>query len=100
MSEMERQVRGFWARVMEWLRGPRGTAAAQRARNALDDVRTSDVGRKAESALKDLRDGDAGRKAKEAIRDLKDSDTVGKARDAAKDVLRDLKDSAGRRDKA
>src|SRR5437764_1490676 len=50
MSEMERQVRGFWARIMEWLRGPRGAEAAQRARNALDDVRTSDVGRKAESA--------------------------------------------------
>ena len=29
MSEIERQVRGFWARMMEWLRGARGAEAAR-----------------------------------------------------------------------
>jgi uncharacterized protein YjbJ (UPF0337 family) len=51
-------------------------------------------------ALRDLRDAEAGRKAKDAIRDLKDSEAVGKAKEAARDVVRDLKDSASRRNKA
>ena len=30
MSEMERQVRSFWARLMDWLRGPRGAERGPR----------------------------------------------------------------------
>ncbi len=63
MSEIERQVRGWWARLLAWLRGAQGGDAARK-----------------------------GRKAKEAIKDLRDSEAVGKARDAAKDVLRDLRE--------
>jgi len=116
MSEIERQVRGWWARLMAWLRGAQHGEAAQRAKTAFGDMRTSDTGRKAESALRDLRgsdaarkaeaalrdlrEGEAGRKAKEAFRDLRDSEAVGKARDAARDVLRDLREGeAGRKAK-
>ena len=99
MSEIERQVRSFWVRLLDWLRGPRGAEATRRAKTALNDVRTSEAGRRAESALRDLRDGDAGRKAKAAFHDLRDSEAVGKAKVAARDALRDLKDSTGRRNK-
>lgn len=68
MSEIERQVRGWWARLLAWLRGG---DASRRAKSALQDVRTSDAGRKAEAALRDLREGEAGRKAKAALRDLR-----------------------------
>src|SRR6266480_3710357 len=100
MSEIERQARGWWARLLAWLRGAQGGEAARKARETLQDVRTSDAGRRAESALRDLKDSDAGRKAKEAVKDLRDSEAVGKARDAAKDVLKDLREGdAGRKAK-
>ena len=68
MNEIERQARGWWARLMAWLRGAQNGDTARKAREALQDARTSDAGRRAESALRDMRDSDAGRKAKEAIR--------------------------------
>ena len=51
MSEIERQARNWWARLLAWLRGAQGGDAARKAREALQDVRTSDAGRRAESAL-------------------------------------------------
>ena len=45
MSEIERQVRSFWARLLDWLRGPRGAEATRRAKVALNDVRTSECTR-------------------------------------------------------
>src|SRR6266704_2868942 len=92
MSEIERQVRGFWARLLAWLRGPRGAEATRRAKSALDDVRTSQAARRAEAALRDLKDGDAGRKAKAAFQDLRDSEAVGKAKEATRGALHDLRD--------
>src|SRR6476646_9680680 len=73
MSEIERQARNWWARLLAWLRGAQNGDAARKARETLQDVRTSDAGQRAESALRDLRGSDATRKAKEAIRDLRDS---------------------------
>ena len=74
MSEIERQARNWWARLLAWLRGAQGGDAARKAREALQDVRTSDAGRRAESALRDLKDSDAGRKAKDAIKDLREEE--------------------------
>jgi hypothetical protein len=54
MNEIERQARGWWARLLAWLRGAQGGDAARKARETLQDVRTSDAGRRAESALRDL----------------------------------------------
>ena len=51
MSEIERQARNWWARLLAWLRGAQGGEAARKARETLQDVRTSDAGRRAESAL-------------------------------------------------
>ena len=65
MSEIERQARNWWARLLAWLRGAQDGDAARKARETLQDVRTSDAGRRAESALRDLKDSDASRKAKE-----------------------------------
>ena len=45
MSEIERQARGWWARLLAWLRGAQGGEAARKARETLQDVRTSDAGR-------------------------------------------------------
>jgi hypothetical protein len=73
MSEIERQARGWWSRLLAWLRGAQRGDAAQRARTAVQDMRASDAGRKVETALRDLRDSDAGRKAKAALHDLRDS---------------------------
>jgi hypothetical protein len=70
MNEIERQARGWWARLLAWLRGAQDGDAARKARETLQDVRTSDAGRRAESALRDLKDSDAGRKAKDALREL------------------------------
>ena len=61
MSEIERQVRGWWARLLTWLRGAQNGDAARKARETLHDVRASDAGQRAESALRDLRDGASGR---------------------------------------
>ena len=46
MSEIERQVRGWWARLVAWLRGAQDGDAARKARETLQDVRTSDAGRR------------------------------------------------------
>ena len=56
MSEIERQVRGWWDRLLAWLRGAQNGDAARKARETLQDVRTSDAGQRAESALRDVRD--------------------------------------------
>ena len=66
MSEVERQVRSWWSRLLAWLRGAQHGDAANKARSTWQDVRTSDAGRKAEAALRDLRQGEVGRRA-EAI---------------------------------
>src|ERR1700683_1633996 len=71
MSEMEQQVRGWWARVIAWLRGGQRADATHRAKAALADLRDSETGRKAEAAIRDLRQGEVGRKAEAAIRDLR-----------------------------
>ncbi len=72
MSEIERQVQGWWARLIAWLRGAQHGEAARRARSALQEARASDAGQRAEAAVRDLREGEAGRKAKAALRDLRD----------------------------
>jgi hypothetical protein len=113
MSEMEQQVRGWWAKVIAWLRGGQRGDATHRAKTALADLRDSETGRKAEAAIRDLRQGEVGRKAEAAIRDLREGDAGRKAKDAlrdlrdsdagqkAKDALRDLRGSeAGRRARA
>ena len=61
MNEIEQQVRGWWSKLIVWLRGAQHGDAASKARATLEDVRTSDAGRKAEAALRDLRDSTAGR---------------------------------------
>ena len=64
MAEFEEQVKGFWAKVIAWLRGGQRGDTAQKARGALQDMRTSETARKAEAAIKDLREGETGRKAR------------------------------------
>ena len=61
MSEIERQVRSWWDRLLAWLRGAQSGDTARKARETLHDVRSSDAGQRAESALRDLRDGASGR---------------------------------------
>ena len=48
MSEVERQVRSWWSRLLAWLRGAQHGDTAQRAKTAVHDMRTSDTGRKAD----------------------------------------------------
>ena len=55
MTDVEHQMRGWWERLMAWLRGPRPAEAGRKAAEALQDLRDSNTGRKAESALRDLR---------------------------------------------
>ena len=76
MTESEQQVRGWWSRLIAWLRGAQHGDAARKARDTMQDVRTSDAGRRTEAALRDLRDSDAGRKAREALRDLRNGTTT------------------------
>ena len=81
MAEFEQQAKGWWAKVIAWLRGGQRTDAGRKAKAALQDLRDSDVVGKARDtareAIRDLRDSDAGRKAKAAIRDLRDSPGTG-----------------------
>ena len=50
MTEIEQQVRGWWSRLIAWLRGAQHSDAARKARDTMQDVRTSDAGRRAEAA--------------------------------------------------
>ena len=61
MAEFEQQAKGWWAKVIAWLRGGQRTDAGRKAKAALQDLRTSETGRKAEAKIKDLRDGEVGR---------------------------------------
>ena len=47
MTEIEQQVRGWWSRLIAWLRGAQHSDAARKARDTMQDVRTSDAARKA-----------------------------------------------------
>ena len=102
MSEIERQARGWWARLLAWVRGAQNGDAARKARETLQDVRTSDAGRK-DRSRRCATCGTGRRRAARpsaAVRDLRDSEAVGKARDAAKDMVRDLREGdAGRKAK-
>jgi hypothetical protein len=117
MADFEEQLRGFWSKLTAWLHGGQRADATQKAKAALQDMRTSEtgrkaeaalrdlregeVGRKAEAAMRDLREGETGRKAKAALHDLRESEVVGKARETARDALRDLRTGdAGRKAKA
>ena len=44
MTEIEQQVRGWWARLIARLRGAQDGDAARKSRAALQDVRTSEAG--------------------------------------------------------
>ena len=81
MAEFEQQAKGWWSKLIAWLRGGQRADAGRKAKAALQDLRDSDVVGKARDtareAIRDLRDSDAGRKAKAAIRDLRDSPGTG-----------------------
>jgi hypothetical protein len=79
MSEIEQQVRGWWARLLTWLHGDQRADATRKAKAAIQDLRDSDTGRKAEAAIRDLRQGEVGRKAEAAIKDLREGETGRKA---------------------
>jgi hypothetical protein len=108
MADLERQVRGWWARLVAWLRSGQRADSGHKAKAMLEDIRGSEARRKAEAALKDLREGEAGRKAREAVRELREGEAGRKAREAVRDLrdsdaarkakaaLRDLRDGAGR----
>ncbi len=61
MSEIERQVRGWWSRLLAWLRGAQQGDAARKAKSSLQDMRTSEAGRRAEATFRDLRDSPSSR---------------------------------------
>jgi membrane protein involved in colicin uptake len=96
MSEFERRIKEFWARISASLSGSAKTAgrkrdestaslrheAAARAKQAAAkarDLRDTETAKKAASALHDLREGEAGKKAEAAINDLRSSEAGKKA---------------------
>jgi hypothetical protein len=61
MAEFEQQAKGWWAKVIAWLRGGQRTDAGRKAKAALQDLRDSETGRKAKAAFRDLRDSASNR---------------------------------------
>jgi hypothetical protein len=103
MSDIERRLREFTARLTQWWnsssrsarrRGGDGTAnmrrgAAEhvhRAASRMQDFRQSDRGQRAASKLSDLRASEAAKKAEAALHDLRASETGKKAESALADL--------------
>jgi hypothetical protein len=103
MSDIDRRLREFAARLTQWWnssaksarrRGAGGTAdmrrgAAEhvhRAASRMQDFRQSERGQRAASKLSDLRASDAAKKAEAALHDLRASDAAKKAEGALSDL--------------
>jgi hypothetical protein len=103
MSEFERRIKEFWARITAGVSGSaktagrkrdestanlrrEATARAQQAAAKARDLRDTDTAKKAASALHDLREGEAGKKAEAAINDLRGTQTAKKAEAALSDL--------------
>ena len=102
MSDIDRRLREFAARLTEWWnssarsarRRADGTAGmrrgaaehAHRAASRMRDFRQSDRGQRAASKLSDLRASEAARKAEAALHDLRASDAGKKAESALADL--------------
>ena len=103
MSDIERRLRGFAARLTAWWnssarsarrRGAGGTAdmrrgAAEhvhRAASRMQDFRQSERGQRAAGKLSDLRASEAAKKAEAALHDLRASEAAKKAESALADL--------------
>ncbi len=103
MSDIERRLREFTARLSEWwntsakaARHRRGDRAAgmrrgaaehvHRAASRMQDFRQSERGQRAASKLSDLRASDAAKKAEAALHDLRASEAGKKAESALADL--------------
>jgi hypothetical protein len=102
MSDIDRRLREFAARLTEWWnssaksarRRADGTAGMRRgaaehvhrAASRMKDFRESDRGQRAASKLGDLRASEAAKKAEAALHDLRASETGKKAESALADL--------------
>ena len=103
MSDIERRLREFAARLTEWWnssarsarrRGTDGTAGMRRgaaehvhrAASRMQDFRQSERGQRAASKISDLRASDAAKRAEAALHDLRASDAGKKAESALADL--------------
>ena len=103
MSDIERRLREFAARLSEWWnssakaarqRRADGTAGMRRgaaehvhrAASRVQDFRESDRGQRAASKLSDLRASEAAKKAESALHDLRASEAAKKAETALSDL--------------
>jgi len=103
MTDIERRLREFAARVTEWWnssaksarrRGAGGTAGMRRgtaehvhrAASRMQDFRQSERGQRAAGKLSDLRASEAAKKAEAALHDLRTSDAGKKAESALTDL--------------
>ena len=103
MSDIERRLREFAARLTEWWhssaksarrRSADGTAGMRRgaaehvhrAASRVQDFRQSERGQRAASKLSDLRASEAAKKAEAALHDLRASETGKKAENALSDL--------------
>jgi hypothetical protein len=102
MSDIDRRLREFAARLTEWWNsgarsarrradgaaGMRRGAAehVHRAASRMQDFRQSDRGQRAASKLSDLRASDAAKKAEAALHDLRASEAAKKAETALADL--------------
>src|SRR5690348_7666395 len=103
MSDIERRLREFSARLTAWWNSSarsarrRGTHSAadvrrgaaehvHRAASRVQDFRQSERGQRAASKLSDLRSSEAAKKAEAALHDLRASDAAKKAESALSDL--------------
>ena len=103
MSDIERRLKEFAARLTEWwntsaksarrrgadgTRGTRRSAAehVHRAASRMQDFRQSERGQRAAGKLSDLRASEAAKKAEAALHDLRASDAGKKAESALADL--------------
>ena len=103
MSDIDRRLREFAARLNEWWNSSaksarrrradgatgmrRGTAEhVHRAASRMQDFRQSERGQRAASKLSDLRASDTAKKAEAALHDLRASDAAKKAESALSDL--------------
>lgn len=101
MSDIDRRLREFTARLTQWWNssaksaGRRGAGPAGRRRAAehvhraasrMQDFRQSERGQRAAGKLSDLRASDAAKKAEAALHDLRASDAGKKAESALADL--------------
>ena len=103
MSDIDRRLREFAARLTEWFNSSAKAARRRRADGAtgmrrgaaehvhraasrMQDFRQSERGQRAASKLSDLRASDAAKKAEAALHDLRASDAGKKAESALADL--------------